>query len=53
MGSSSAIASVPKSVDTKIREVKHELKSLQTQVNAINYEGGRRLEHMNKDLIFL
>ena len=52
-GSSSTVASMPKSVDTKIREVKHELKSLQTQVNAIDYEGRRRLEHVNKDLVFL
>ena len=52
-GSSSTITPMPKSVDTKIKEVKHELKSLQTQVNAIDYEGGRRLEHVNKDLVFL
>ena len=52
-GSSSAVAPVPKLVDKKIREVKHELKSLQTQVNAIDYNGGRRLEHVNKDSVFL
>ena len=51
--SSSTIAPVPISVDTKIKEVKHELKSLQTQVNVIEYEGGRRLDHVNKDLVFL
>ena len=37
----------------KVRELKQDLKSLQTQVNAIDYEGGRRLEHVNKDLVFL
>ena len=26
---------------------------LQTQVNVIDYEGRRRLEHVNKDLVFL
>ena len=52
-GSSIAVASVPKLVDTKIRELKHDLKSLQTQVNDIDYEGERRLEHVNKDLVFL
>ena len=52
-GSSTAVASVPKLVDTKIRELKHDLKSLQTQVNDIDYEGERRLEHVNKDLAFL
>ena len=51
--SSSAVAPVPNPVDTKVRELKHDLKSLQTQVNAIDYEGGRRLEHVNKDLFFL
>ena len=40
VGSSSAVAPVPILVDTKFKEVKHELKSLQTQVNAIDYEGG-------------
>ena len=40
-------------MDTKLKEVKHELKSLQTQVNVIEYEGGRRLDHVNKDLVFL
>ena len=47
------VASVPNSVDTKLKEVKHELKSLQTQVNAIDYDGRQRLEHVNKDLVFL
>ena len=53
MGSSYAVALVPNPVDTKVRELKHDLKSLQTQVNAIDYEGGIRLEHVNKDLVFL
>ena len=47
------VASVPNSVDTKLKEVKHELKSLQTQVNAIDYDDRQRLEHVNKDLVFL
>ena len=53
VGFSSTVAPVPISVDTKIKEVKHEVKSLQTQVNAIDYEGRRCLEHVNKDLVFL
>ena len=52
-GSSFAVVPVPILVDTKIKEVKHELKSLQTQVNAIDYESRRHLEHVNKDLVFL
>ena len=47
------VGSVPNSVDTKLKEVKHELKSLQTQVNAIDYDDRQRLEHVNKDLVFL
>ena len=53
-GSSSAIAPVtPNPVETKVRDLKHDLKALQNQVNAIDYEGGRRLEHVSKDLAFL
>ena len=53
-GSSSAVApTIPNPVDTKVRELLQDLKSLHTQVNAIDYEGRRRLEHVNKDLVFL
>ena len=53
-GSSFAIAPVnPNPMETKVRELKHDLKTLQNQVDAIDYEGGRRLEHVNKDLAFL
>ena len=51
--SSSVSASIPSSVDKKFKEVKQELNSLQSQVNAIDYEGDRRLDHVNKDLVFL
>ena len=51
--SSSAIAPVPSSVDKKFKEVKQETNSLQSQVNAIDYEGSRCLDHVNKDLVFL
>ena len=46
-------APVPSSVDKKFKEVKKELISLQSQVNAMDYEGGRCLDHVSKDLVFL
>ena len=53
-GSSSAIVPVtPNPMEMKVRELKHELKTLHNQVNAIDCEGGRRLEHVSKDLSFL
>ena len=45
--------SAPKSVEVKIRELKHDFKLLQSQVNAIDHEGGRRLDNVGKDLVFL
>ena len=42
--SSSASAPIPSSVDKKFKEVKQELNSLQSQVNAIDYKGSRRLD---------
>ena len=51
--SSSVSALVPSSVDKKFKEVKQELISLQSQVNAMDYEGGQRLDHVSKDLVFL
>ena len=51
--STAVVPVIPNPVDTNVKELKHDLKSLQTQVNAIDYEGGRRLEHVNKDLAFL
>ena len=51
--SSSASAPVPSSVDKKFKEVKQELISLQSQVNAMDYEGEQRLDHVSKDLVFL
>ena len=55
MEADSSIASVqvPPSVDKKLKEVKQELNSLQAQVTTIDYEGGRRLDHVSKDLFFL
>ena len=50
--SSTASAQVPPSVDKKLKEVKQELNSLQAQVTAIDYEGGRHLDHVSKDLVF-
>ena len=53
-GSSSAMALVtPNPLEMKVRDLKHDLKVLQNQVNAIECEGGRRLEHVRKDLDFL
>ena len=53
-GSSSSVAPInPNLVDTKVRELKHELKSLQSQVNTIDYEGGKILEHVNKGFLYL
>ena len=51
--SSSVSVSIPSSVNKKFKEVKQELISLQSQVNAMDYEGGRRLGHVSKDLVFL
>ena len=51
--SSSASAPVPSSVDKKFKEVKQEFISLQSQVNAMDYEGGWHLDHVSKDLVFL
>ena len=51
--SSSVSALVPSSVDKTFKEVKQELISLQSQVNAMDYEGGQRLDHVSKDLVFL
>ena len=51
--SSSASAPIPSSVDKKFKEVKQELISLQSQVNAMDYEGRRNLDHVSKDLVFL
>ena len=54
VGSSSAIAPVaPNLVEVKVRDLKHDLKLLQNQVNAIDCEGGRRLDNVVKDLAFL
>ena len=50
--SSTASAHVPPSVDKKLKEVKQELNSLQAQVTTIDYEGGRHLDHVSKDLVF-
>ena len=53
-GSSFAIAPVnPNPMETKVRELKHDLKMLQNHFNAIDYECERRLEHVNKALAFL
>ena len=53
-GSSSAIAPVtPNPVEVKVRDLKHDLKLLHNQVNAIDCEGGRRLDHVSKYLAFL
>ena len=51
--SSTTSAQVPPSVDKNFKEVKQELNSLQDQVTAIDYEGGRHLDHVSKDLVFL
>ena len=53
-GSSSTIVPVnPNPMETKVRELKQDLTMLQTQVNAIDCERGRRLEHVSKYLAFL
>ena len=53
-GSSSTIVHVPPNpTELKIRDMKQDLKLLQNQFNAIDYEGGRRLDHMSKDFVFL
>ena len=46
-GSSSSNApSTPKPTEVKIRELKHNFKLLQNQVNAIDCEGGKRLDNV-------
>ena len=51
--SSTVSVPVPSSMDKKFKEVEQELNSLQSQVNAMDYEGGRCLDHVSKDLVFL
>ena len=51
--SSSVSVPVPSSVDKKFKEVKQELVSLQSQLNAMDYEGKHRLDHVSKHLVFL
>ena len=50
---SSSASSASKSLVAIIREMKHDLKMLQNQVNAIDNEGGRRLDNVDKDLAYL
>ena len=40
-------------VEADIREIKRDVMVLQRQVEAIDTEGGRRLENVDKDLVFL
>ena len=51
--SSSNASSAAKTMEVKIRELKHDFKLLQNQVNAIDCEGGGRLDNVGKDLVFL
>ena len=50
---SSSASSPPRSVVAVIRDLKHDVKALQDQVEAIDTEGGRRLENVDKDLAYL
>ena len=50
---SSSASSPPRSVEVVIRDLKNDVRVLQDQVEAIDTEGGRRLENMDKDLAYL
>ena len=50
---SSSASSTPRSVVAVIKDLKHDVKALQDQVEAIDTEGDRRLENMDKDLAYL
>ena len=50
---SSNASFAPKPMEVIIREMKHDFKMLQDQVNAIDNEGGRRLDNVGKDLAYL
>ena len=50
---SSNASSAPKPMEVIIREMKHDFKLMQNQVNAIDCEGGRILDNVVKDLTYL
>ena len=50
---SSSVSSPPRSVEVVIRDLKNDVRVLQDQVEAIDTEGGRCLENMDKDLVYL
>ena len=50
---SSSASSPPRSVVAMVRNLKHDVKALQDQVEAIDTEGNMRLENVDKDLVYL
>ena len=50
---SSSASSAASSVVAVIKDLKQDIKVLQDQVDAIDIEGGQRLENVDKDLVYL
>ena len=50
---SSGLSSPPNFVEVDVRNLKRDAMVLQEQVEAIDTEGGRNLENMDTDLVYL